>query len=590
MIELKDIYEMLDTINSFASLNLEIKQRLREIINTQIDTEVIQICAKAELDVLFIQINIDNYKNMESITTIDDEYLERRTKETKNVFLLARYNHLLWLSRKHHCYAKEAIRNYLLAKDISISSKPLNNEWALDVLESITRSYVIKQNIKDNANAFDLENIIISTATNFTDDHWGFCICAKMLSIISDSHETFKNYINQDFIESIKTFCEHLITNKKAYQATELIKPVIKISKKMNFDTKKLLEILAKTYEERIIELNKSFASVNFCLYAIEIYNQLKNQEKVNELKMLYEEITKNMNFGTITAPIDISPLIDESRNQAMELMKFSDSDLFQFMAYEKLFIPEENNIISQTDQIIQQQGAFMSMLVGAFNVFDQRGNLVKVYKTDEEKRWHEIMQTYRFMMQFKTIKLNLILEELIQNNKLTEENICEYIDHSSWISYSFENNLSREYKIKYSYKNMIKKIISEYFRLHNLFVVKKIDTIDIFMFTDSFTLRFEGLIRALFDINQFPTIKQDYNTGTVMEKDLNALLHDENIKYFFDADEILFFKFLFIEQEGLNLRNKVAHSLFLELEYNFDIINWLFIALLRIIKVKVQK
>jgi len=410
-----------------------------------------------------------------------------------------------------------------------------------------------------------------------------------MLNILLNSHNLFKNKINNTFIETVKIFCEKLITIKKAYQAIELLKQILKISEKMQFNMINLLELMAKAYEQRIIEMNKTFATINFCLNAIEIYKNLKNHKKVEELTCLYEEITKGMKFGGVTIPVDVEPLIQESRAQAEELKNITESDLFILMAFDKLFIPDEKFIINQAEQI-KQQGFIMSMLVGNINIFDQRGNLIKTCSSEDDKFWHEMMKNYRFLMQFKTFKLNIILEELIKNEKLKEEIIYKYIENDSWISYTFENSLAKEYNIKYSYKNMVKKLINEYFKLFMLMLDRKITSIDIFIFIDSFTLRFEGLIRALFDIQKFPTVKPDYKTGTVMEKDLNGLLRDENIKYLFDSDEVLFFKFLFIEQEGFNLRNKVAHSLLLEFEYNFDLINLLFIALLRVLKISFVK
>jgi hypothetical protein len=104
-------------------------------------------------------------------------------------------------------------------------------------------------------------------------------------------------------------------------------------------------------------------------------------------------------------------------------------------------------------------------------------------------------------------------------------------------------------------------------------------------MFIDSMTLKIEGLIRELFTLKGYPTIIQNNETKTAQEKDINHLLHDEKIGEFLDQDELLFYRYLFIEQEGINLRNRVAHSLFLEQEYDMGLAYLLFIALLRLFK-----
>jgi len=140
MNDLKEVYNVLDAMKSFSALNIEIKQHLQKMINETTTAESICNAAKIELAVLSIQPDIDNYINMEVSPNIDNIYIENRTKETKNAFLLARYYHLLWISKKHHDYAIEAIRNYIIAKDYSIKTKSTNNDWAMDVLESITRA------------------------------------------------------------------------------------------------------------------------------------------------------------------------------------------------------------------------------------------------------------------------------------------------------------------------------------------------------------------------------------------------------------------------------------------------------------------
>jgi len=91
-----------------------------------------------------------------------------------------------------------------------------------------------------------------------------------------------------------------LISSKESYKAINLLQAIIKISEKMNIDTTKMYENLGAANEARINELNKSFAGVSFCLEAIKIYNRLQNNQKVIELKCIYEEITSTMKFGEI--------------------------------------------------------------------------------------------------------------------------------------------------------------------------------------------------------------------------------------------------------------------------------------------------
>ena len=66
-------------------------------------------------------------------------------------------------------------------------------------------------------------------------------------------------------------------------------------------------------------------------------------------------------------------------------------------------------------------------------------------------------------------------------------------------------------------------------------------------------------------------------------EKDANALLHDESLTSFLPPDDLLFLRYLLVEKVGLNLRNKVAHSLMLPSGYTIDVMHLLVLAVLRL-------
>jgi hypothetical protein len=315
----------------------------------------------------------------------------------------------------------------------------------------------------------------------------------------------------------------------------------------------------------------------------------LKNNQKVEELKKLYEEITSKMRFGTVKTDVNIESLIKDTQEEIAQLQEFSTNELINFLIYDKLFIPNENIIVSEITKK-NREGFLTSLLGSVYDIFDQRGNLVKICSTEEEKNWNKIMHAYRFFMQFIDIKLNLILESLVTTRKITFKDISGYMMNNTWLSHNFKISFANGQEITYSYSNIMNTLLAEYFNIFDKHLTfEKLSHADFIMFIDSITLKIEGLIRELFSLKKYPTIVQNYNTGTVQEKDLNALLYDEHIKTFLDADELLFYKYLFIEQEGLNLRNRIAHSLFFEQEYDMGLAHLLFIALLRLFKFNIK-
>ena len=65
--------------------------------------------------------------------------------------------------------------------------------------------------------------------------------------------------------------------------------------------------------------------------------------------------------------------------------------------------------------------------------------------------------------------------------------------------------------------------------------------------------------------------------------KYIHDLLQDEIIQNHFSEDDRIFFDFLFVNKEGIDIRNNVAHCFYDYSDYGFDQMHLLMAALLRI-------
>ena len=70
-----------------------------------------------------------------------------------------------------------------------------------------------------------------------------------------------------------------------------------------------------------------------------------------------------------------------------------------------------------------------------------------------------------------------------------------------------------------------------------------------------------------------------------MQEAYIHNVLDNEIIKKFFNEDDLLFFNYLFSADNGLNLRNNVAHCFYDYQEYHYDQMFLLIAALLRLAK-----
>ena len=262
-------------------------------------------------------------------------------------------------------------------------------------------SFLIKCKTKIEIENINIEKVIISTIAEFMEDKCGFNISKRLFDIVLGSYGYFKEIISYDFLNNINLYVKNVI-KKDAFQAIIIFELIIKISEKMIFDTPKIYENLGAAYEERINDFSKSNGSITFCIEAIKIYSKLRRMDKVEELKKLYEVISSNMKFGMVKSEIDIEPLITETKERAAQLLELPVDDAIQFLIHDKMFFPPKDIIISE---IGNEEKGLMSFLGGNYNVFDSRGNLIKVYSTDEEKDWFKVMQLYSWLMQLLRLR-----------------------------------------------------------------------------------------------------------------------------------------------------------------------------------------
>jgi len=587
-----EFYEALndEKYNSFYHLNIEFKKNLRNIYCDLKNPEDIRNAALLEDCVLQFQLAGDELIDFDTksfrfdVNKKNMEYFENRVKQAVNPFVLARYNHILWIVKKHNNYALEAIKYYFIAKEIVIKQKDTCKEWTFDFLECLKRSFLIKRRISNKADSFNIEKEFILSISKFIEEEKGLVLSIRLLTIILASTKYFKNLLDRNFLNNINQFAKKLINKEEAFHAIRLLEILIKIAEKINIDTTAMYENLGAANEARIYEFNKSNASLSYCLDAIKIYSKLKRKEKVDELNIIYEEITDNMHFGMVTTKVNIKPIINNAKKIVKKLIKMPFNDIIRFFIYDKYFIPSNDSILSQAKK---EEPGFLTSLLGInIDVFDQRGNRVKIYSTEEEKLKQKTIQFFNWEIQFRVISLNYILKELIMAKKITFDEIYNYMINNTWISHIFNKSINNGQKTKYTYSNILQTLLKEYFRIYNENILfNALPCTEFMLFIDSASLKIEGLIRGLFTLNNYPTFMLDPNNGTTREKDLYALLNDEKIKNFFDEDELLFYNCLFVEQGGLNIRNHTAHSLLLEQEYNMGIANLVFFSLLRFFK-----
>jgi hypothetical protein len=102
----------------------------------------------------------------------------------------------------------------------------------------------------------------------------------------------------------------------------------------------------------------------------------------------------------------------------------------------------------------------------------------------------------------------------------------------------------------------------------------------------DSLTLKFEGLLRDLLGLAGVATFRlKSQDRSLTEERYVGDLLYKKEMRYLFGEDDLFFLQFLLSEDDGYDLRNRVAHCLILAEDYHIDYMHLLVLALLKLAK-----
>lgn len=287
------------------------------------------------------------------------------------------------------------------------------------------------------------------------------------------------------------------------------------------------------------------------------------------------------------TGPIDLTEGIKQYKKMAEE---FSTEQIIRFLA-NAVNIPEydeaEKFAIELSKEFVFRNDAYVRL-------YDEYGNTVGVLKTDEDKIAYDIMQYYDCNCAIQAQLISVFILTAVEKKKLRSNDILDYLRENSWYNYNLITTFPGNTKYSMKWINFIEQALNIYFvRLE--YYIKTKDTKALFFIPeiDSLTLKFEGIIRDLYQMSAIENFsvynfKREFGIEIVEYKNINNLLWDKNIFKILQKDDVWFLRYLLIEQK--NLRNNVAHSKMLMEDYNFDTMNLLLIAILRLSRFKLKK
>jgi len=528
-----------------------------------------------------------------SLTTFDNnsfDYFIARINQTQSPLLLAHYSNVLWLStRKHNKFADTAIKNYLILAKFYENSDIDNNRigYGYYYQSSVRNAYFISK----SSRLLKIQDICSELVHGITDYNpqstFKNSLRLNLTNLLISEWKNLRRITEIDLvIKANENTAYELYDNSDFENAVDFFKTLLKLSAKINSSRIEYQKKLAACYEN-LITIRKddsNMISMDYCKSAIEVYKDLKDEQKIDELKQLLKKLIDEMKLGEISSEFDITEQIKEFRKVADNLCEENPVKILNTIRHDKSIIPSYAFLKEQTEK--SKKSDPLRFIVST-NVFDNRGHVTQIFSTEEELFFHGMLQSMNFYL--KLYNYHLIREiffHAIKCKKLNASILLQYLNMTSWFGKNRSKSMPGGDDYNYNWLNLLAPSIIEYFSQIEVYFYNPKRYPNLVLCIDSLTMKFEGLIRDLCELLGIPTFyteKDSLKQNISKEKDINALLREKKFVEFIDQDDLFFLKYLLVERAGYNLRNDIAHSFTIFEEYSIEKIHLLIIALIKL-------
>ena len=538
---------------------------------------------------------IVSYPNFDNFVQETFDYLDSRFNSTNNAFLKARYGHLLWFSpKKHGKYAVASIDSYLellkiLEEKEKVESQEAPNRSGLDLLNVLENAFFLAKSIGNKERLDLLKSEIKRLIFDFNPkSNWLFKLRIDFINLIIEEKTVF---VADDFTALADLCFKFSQQFGGSHQTITLLCLGERVEQKLKTTNYNWKDLIAQSYEKMMndfLDKNKLVA-IRFCQNAIENYKLSKNNVKVEELEKIYAELKNSAELKEIGVEIDRSEYIEDCKKKAKDIsQKYSSEEIINILMTQENLVPHFKSILDLTQKLIKEHPLQKMFPI---TLSDDQGHTAQHFNSEDEIEYYKMLEQYRMCLEaFNMPFINLIIEEAFTEKKFTFPTLIDFFEKKSWFGKTFARKIQNK-DFPYNWLTLLAPSLYEYFSQMDFYYSSK-KYPNLVLCIDSLALKIEGLLRDLlsrFGATTFYSTKDNKGRTIYREKDLNSLLHEENIKDWIDPDDLLLFKFVLVEKGGYNLRHKIAHSLILREEYHIDFFHLLLLILLRLAKFDVK-
>lgn len=599
--------EEIDIIELYSSLDYDrkIKQYIgkeKEAYTKNGESEKSKLC-QIEIDTLnfitrddtisYTLAGTDNegnpfeYPNIKSFTKDDFEYLKNRLKNTTNLYLKARYAHLLWHSPKKHIdYAKIAASSYfeaakLLYQRIGTSD---NSSLRINTTNTLKNAILLSLKLKDKSIFEEIKIYFLEVVKDFSRADELF-LNTSFLKFMLDNKKVFK----RENFEGLEQKIYDVAQGKEDFNKIEILKLGQKIdvklgNKKLHWDKE-----IAECYESLSYKRkdDSNMIATHFAQDAVKHFKLAKEVSKIKELTDRYQYLKENMRLGKFSTEIDLTKIMNFVENFSEKVSDFKTEGILLTLMYDKNILPSNAELENQAKE---QKKNHPLQFFCTTTIIDNNGHVSEYFSTEEESMHNAVLQNFNMSIKLcRGYLLRAIFNKGVTKGNITTLNFTNFMRNETWLGQDITRTYTQGEPEVYNWLNLIMPAINDYLTQLYFYFTNQNNHVNLVLCIDSLAIKIEGILRDMMNMKGSTTFfftKDKSGRSVAREKDINALLHDDDIIDFLSEDDLLFFRYLLVEKAGLNLRNKVSHSLLRHPQnYSIEYMNLLIVAILRLAK-----
>jgi len=474
---------------------------------------------------------IYEYPSIQKITPEIISYWEKRCKESNHPVFKARYSNLV---RDFSENIKEEKPHYSIAQIfidsvIEIAEKDLQD--SVYVIRKLERALSLALSINDKERINKLIDAIINYEEKVAEDNkpslWGFSYKLlvknkkvqinedKEQKIIKDLEERFERLLKGSDHWSAKSaallLADYYFRNKKSTKAKNIL---LKLGTMIQQQADKASPLVASAWLEELYHLYLKYGLKN---EADKISIKIKEMGEKSKSELKRIEVTMEIPKEEIEK--FINSLIEGDLKTALRKIAL-------------YYIPRKDEVIQQLKNHSQKAPLFFLV---THEILDKEGRpIATIGPLEEDIDGHIVIQISQ-NMRINSFLLHETLKALINKFNLDTESIIDYL---------YESPIFDEKR-----RDFFSQSIKAY--LHNDYLVALHILIP----------QIEALIRNLAEKIGLSVLKYS-RSGAFNYRTLDDLLREKEIINTFTEDMCLYFRILFTDQRGWNLRNNICHGI----------------------------